>query len=78
MSALTQPYPAEADNPRWPMEPVCECGARPGAEWPMCQLACAQGRDAADVDAENCERWQAVATATGWYAPDHEGEAPDV
>ena len=82
MSVLTQPYTAERDNPRWPMEPVCECGARPGADFPVCAQAAGEALDGADlhavhVDTEDCPRWQAVATATGWYAPiaECEGQA---
>ena len=59
-----------ARNPRWPLAPACECGAIPGHDWPMCQAAAAQGREAgAGADAEDCERWQRVATECGWLAP---------
>ena len=61
-----------AENPYWPLAPRCSCGARPDSEWPMCHLACMQGRDPADVDAENCPRWIDEAAASGWLADVHD------
>ncbi|MCY4498241.1 MAG: hypothetical protein OXC14_13240 [Rhodospirillaceae bacterium] len=57
-----------AENPCWPLAPRCDCGAKPGAEWPVCALACADGRGAADADAEDCPRWIDEAAACGWLA----------
>ncbi len=60
--------PDRALNPRWPLPPRCDCGAVPESEWPACASAVAQGRQGGDADAENCERWQALAVASDWWA----------
>ena len=70
---IDNPTPDRALNGRWPLPPRCDCGAVPGSEWPACAAAVAQGRQAADTDVENCERWQALAIASDWWA-DQPGE----
>ena len=62
------PRPDRRLNPRWPLPPGCDCGAVPNGEWPACAAAVAQGRQADDADAENCERWQALTVASDWWA----------
>ncbi len=49
------------DNPRWPLEPPCACGAHPHG----IATSCAHGHE----DPADCRAWQDTATACGWLAP---------
>ena len=55
-------------NPRWPLAPLCGCGAGPGMSWRACHLTPpSPGRQAAGVNVEDCPRWQAIALACRWW-----------
>lgn len=55
-------------NPRWPLAPLCDCGAGPWLTGAPCRQAAAQGCAGADV--EGCPRWRETAVRCGWRAPE--------
>lgn len=44
-----------ARNPRWPLAPLCDCGAGPRLT---------------GADVEECPRWRETAVRCGWWAPE--------
>ncbi len=53
-------------NPRWPLAPLCDCGAGPWLSGPGCLLAAVEGGPVADMDVEECPRWQGIAVTCRW------------